>query len=41
MGVSVPKIMNVGQDAHPMNRGSYFCKQMLKVCEIDLLAKGS
>ena len=27
---------NEGQDAHPMNRGSYFLKQRLKVCEIDL-----
>ena len=37
MCVSAPKITyNVGQDAHPMNRGSYFCKQRLKVCEIDL-----
>ena len=27
---------NVRQDAHPISRGSYFCKQRLKVCEIDL-----
>ena len=27
---------NVRQDAHPTNRGSYFCKQRLKVCEINL-----
>ena len=27
---------NVRQHAHPISRGSYFCKQRLKVCEIDL-----
>ena len=27
---------NARQDAHPMNRGSYFWKQRLIVCEIDL-----